>query len=57
MAKLTEDGLANNYNNNENFDVLIKRLMRYDVCCQVVSPKNFRERMLSTIDEALSNYE
>lgn len=56
-GKIDEDGWLTIVNNNENFDVLIKRLMRYDVCCQVVSPKNFRERMLSTIDETLSNYE
>lgn len=56
-GKIDEDGWLTIVNNNENFDVLIKRLMRYDVCCQVVSPKNFRERMLSTIDETLANYE
>lgn len=56
-GKIDEDGWLTIVNNNENFDVLIKRLMRYDVCCQVVSTKNFRERMLSTIDETLANYE
>lgn len=56
-GKIDDEGWLTIVNNNENFDVLIKRLMRYDVCCQVVSPKNFRERMLSTIDETLANYE
>ena len=55
-GKIDENGWLTIVNNNENFDVLIKRLMRYDICCQVVSPKSFRERMIATIDETLANY-
>ncbi len=56
-GKIDEDGWLTIVNNNENFDVLIKRLMRYDVSCQVVSPKSFRERMISTLDDTLANYQ
>lgn len=55
-GKTDEDGWLTIVNNNEDFDVLIKRLMRYDYNCKVVSPKNFRERMITTIDDTLSNY-
>lgn len=55
-GKIDEDGWLTIVNNNEDFDVLIKRLMRYDYNCKVVSPKNFKERMITTIDDTLANY-
>lgn len=55
-GKFDENGWLNIVNNNENFDVLIKRLMKYDFDCKVVSPKNVRERMVAMIDDTLKNY-
>lgn len=56
-GKIDENGWLTIVNNNEDFDVLIKRLMRYDYNCKVVSPKSFKERMQATIDDTLKNYE
>ena len=43
-------------NHNEDFDVLLKRLLRYGSNCVVVSPKTFRESMITAIDDTLKNY-
>ena len=43
-------------NHNEDFDVLLKRLLRYGNNCVVVSPKTFRESMITAIDDTLKNY-
>lgn len=56
-GKYDEDGWLTIINHNEDFDVLTKRLMRYDYNCKVISPKSFKERMINTIDETLKNYE
>ena len=56
-GKYDENGWLTIVNHNEDFDELTKRLMRYDYNCKVVSPKNFKERMISTIDDTLKNYE
>ena len=56
-GKFDEEGWLTIINNNEDFDRLTKRLMRYDYNCKVVSPKSFKERMKTTIDETLKNYE
>lgn len=55
-GRFDEDGWLTIVNSNENFDVLIKRLMKYDFDCKVISPKNVRERMVAMIDETLKNY-
>ena len=54
---IDKDGWLTIINSNENFDVLVKRLMRYGANCKVVSPKNFREKMIINIDDTLRNYE
>lgn len=56
-GKFDKDGWLKIVNHRECFDDLIKRLMRYDSSCRVVSPKNFRELMVSSIDDTLANYE
>ncbi len=56
-GKYDEDGWLTIINHNEDFDVLTKRLMRYDYSCKVISPKHFKERMVSTIEDTLKNYE
>lgn len=56
-GKFDQDGWLTIINHNEDFDDLTKRLMRYDYNCKVVSPKNFKERMITAIEETLANYE
>ncbi len=55
-GKYDEHGWLTIVNHNEDFDMLLKRLMRYGSNCVVVSPKTFRESMITAIDETLKNY-
>ena len=55
-GKFDENGWLSIINNDENFDVLIKRLMRYDYDCRIVSPKSVKDRMLAMLDDTLKNY-
>lgn len=43
-------------NRGENKDILFARLLRYDVKCEIVSPKIYREEMKQLLDDALKNY-
>jgi hypothetical protein len=43
-------------NKNEDFDVLLRRLMRYGRFCTVSSPKTLRTKMKELIEETLSQY-
>lgn len=43
-------------NTNEDFDLLLARLMKYAENCVIVSPRFLKERMLSIINKALENY-
>ncbi len=55
-GKFDENGWLTIVNHNEDFDVLLKRLMRYGSNCKVISPKTFKESMISAIDDTLKNY-
>lgn len=44
-------------NKEENKEILFSRLLRYDSCCEIVHPKNYREEMIKIIENTLSNYE
>ena len=52
-----DDGNLIVINRGEDFDVLLKRLMRYDVLCEVISPRFVRERMIAMLDKAIRQYE
>ena len=43
-------------NEGEEKDKLLSRLLRYDKCCEIVSPKNYRDEMKYIIDKMLENY-
>ena len=43
-------------NRNENEELLISRLLRYDDKCEVIQPKVFREKFKNILDEILKNY-
>lgn len=51
-----KDGNLIVVNNNEDFDVLLGRLLKYGRNCTIVSPKYLRERMLDLINKAIENY-
>lgn len=53
---IDSDGWLTIINHDENVDELIQRLMRYNLNCRVVSPKNVKERMIAAIDNTLANY-
>ncbi len=55
-GRFDEQGWLTIVNHNEDFDELLKRLMRYGSNCIVVSPKTFRESMIEAIDDTLKNY-
>ena len=44
-------------NKNEDHNLLLKRLMRYGNCCEVISPKSFKLKMKNLILNTLKNYE
>lgn len=50
------DGCLLIINKNEDYDVLIKRLLRYGAECEIMSPRFLRERMLDTINKTIENY-
>lgn len=43
-------------NKGEDFNILLKRLMRYGAECEIISPKFFKEEMKNLINKTLSNY-
>lgn len=52
-----KDGNLIVVNSNEDFDVLLGRLMKYAQNCTILSPKFLRERMLDLINKSLENYD
>lgn len=52
-----EDGNLIVINKNEPFDLLLNRLMRYTYNCEIISPKQLRDKMIEKINETLKNYE
>lgn len=43
-------------NKGENKETLFARLLRYDVSCEIETPKVYREEMKNLLDEMLKNY-
>ncbi len=54
---LDENGWLTIVNSGEDFDVLAKRLFKYDYNCVVISPKSLRDHILEMIASTLRNYE
>ena len=57
LEKIESDGSKIIVNKNEDFDILLRRLMKYGVECELVSPKFLREEMINLINKTLSNYQ
>lgn len=51
-----KDGYITVVNRDEPIDRLFSRLMRYDKCCEIISPKYLRNEMLNLIENTLNNY-
>lgn len=43
-------------NKGENKEILFSRLLRYDTCCEIISPKSYREEMKQILINMLANY-
>ena len=43
-------------NKGENKEILFARLLRYDSCCEIISPKSYRNEMKDLLKNMLSNY-
>lgn len=50
------DGTITITNRNENKDILLSRLMRYQDSCEILKPKVYREDFKQLIDDTLKNY-
>lgn len=44
-------------NKGESKEALFSRLLRYDTCCEILYPVEYREEMKQLLDEMLKNYE
>lgn len=44
-------------NSDECKEILLNRLLKYDTCCEILSPKSYRKDMLDIINATLKNYE
>lgn len=56
IQDIKNDGSKVIVNKEEDFDLLIKRLMKYGKECQLISPKFLREEMIQLINKTLSKY-
>ena len=43
-------------NRGECKEILLSRLLRYDTCCEIISPKEYRKDMLEILNATLKNY-
>lgn len=57
ITNTESDGSIVIVNRNEPYNALLKRLLRYDYSCEIISPKNARNDMRNLIINALKNYE
>lgn len=56
LQDITSDGSHIIVNKDEDFNILLKRLMRYGTECEIISPKFIKEEMIDLINLTLSNY-
>jgi hypothetical protein len=57
LSEKDADGNLIIINRNEDFDVLLRRLLRYGACCEVISPKFLRKKMIEMITKAIGHYD
>lgn len=54
---LDEDGCLTVINKDEDFDNLLRRLLRYTYNCEILSPKPLREKMIKLLNDTIDNYD
>lgn len=57
LETLNGDGSKIIVNKDEDFDLLLNRLMRYGTQCEIISPKFLKDEMIDHINKTLSNYQ
>ncbi len=55
-VELNSDGTITVTNTDENKEVLLSRLMRYEDLCEIISPKTYRDEFLQMLVDTLKNY-
>lgn len=50
------DGTITVTNKNENKDLLLSRILRYQDLCEIIQPKAYREELKQIINDTLNNY-
>ena len=56
ILNIEADGSVIISNRSEDKEQLLKRLMRYDEKCEIISPKTLRDEFKTKIDKTLENY-
>ncbi len=57
LQRVDEDGSPVIVSTKEDFDALLRRLLRYGACCEVIGPKSLRERMMQMIAQSADQYD
>lgn len=57
VQDILPDGSKIIINKDEDFDLLLSRLMRYGTECEIISPRYIKEEMLNLINKTLLNYQ
>ncbi len=57
VQDILSDGSKIIVNKDEDFDLLLSRLMRYGTECEIISPKYIKDEMIDLINKTLSNYQ
>jgi len=57
LQEIDSNGYPIILNKGEPEDKLMQRLLRYSFSCEIISPKNVREKFIELINKTLSNYE
>ena len=53
---INNDGTITVTNKNENKDLLLSRILRYEDLCEIIHPKAYREELKQIIIDTLNNY-
>lgn len=54
--QVNSDGSISVTNRNENKDLLLSRLLRYENLCEIIRPKTYREEFIQILNDTLANY-
>lgn len=57
IRDIEPDGSIIIINKNEDYDLLLRRLLRYGTQCEIISPKFIKDEMIALLNKTLANYE